>query len=169
MNDVTATPAATARPTTTERVSDRELVVTRSFDAPPHSVFQAWSRAELMQRWWAPQSFGITFISCQIDCRTGGTYRFVFAHPAAAQPMAFFGRYIDVVPDRRIVWTNDENGPDGSVTSLTFDARAGGTLLVLRDLYPSKQALDAAIASDSTGAYAEQYVALDAILVTLAG
>jgi uncharacterized protein YndB with AHSA1/START domain len=157
-----------AHRTTTERASDRELVVTRSFDATPRIVFRAWSQADLMLRWWAPKSFGITFISCEMDVRTGGTYRFVFGHPASEQPMAFFGRYLEVVPDARIVWTNEESGPDGSVTTLTFEARGGGTLLVLRDLYPSKEALDAAIASDSTGAFAEQFEALDEILPTLA-
>ena len=154
--------------TTTERVSDRELVVTRSFAAPPRILFQAWTQPVLMLRWWAPKSFGITFISCEMDARTGGTYRFVFGHPASEQPMAFFGRYIEVVPDARIVWTNEESGADGSVTTLTFEARGGGTLLVLRDLYPSKKALDAALASDSTGAFAEQFEALDEILPTLA-
>lgn len=155
--------------TTTERASDRELVVTRSFAAAPRILFRAWTQPDLMLRWWAPKSFGITFISCDMDARTGGTYRFVFGHPASEQPMAFFGRYLEVVPDARIVWTNEENGPDGSVTTLTFEARGGGTLLVLRDLYPTKEALDAAIASDSTGAFAEQFAALDAILPTLAG
>ena len=155
--------------TTTERASDRELVVTRSFAAAPRILFRAWTQPDLMLRWWAPKSFGITFMSCDMDARTGGTYRFVFGHPASEQPMAFFGRYLEVVPDARIVWTNEENGPDGSVTTLTFEARGGGTLLVLRDLYPTKEALDAAIASDSTGAFAEQFAALDAILPTLAG
>ena len=150
--------------TTTERASDRELVVTRSFAAPPRIIFLAWTQPDLMRRWWAPKSFGITFISCDMDARTGGTYRFVFGHPASEQPMAFFGRYLEVVPDARLVWTNEENGPDGSVTTLTFEARGGGTLLVLRDLYPTKEALDAAIASDSTGAFAEQFEALDEIL-----
>ena len=154
--------------TTTERTSDRELVVTRSFDAPPRIVFQAWTQPDLMMRWWAPKSFGITFISCEMDARTGGTYRFVFGHPASEQPMAFFGRYLEVVPDSCVVWTNEESGEDGSVTTLTFEAQGGGTLVVVHDLYPSKEALDAAIASDSTGAFAEQFDALDEILVTLA-
>ena len=154
--------------TTTERTSARELVVTRSFDAPPRIVFQAWTQPDLMMRWWAPKSFGITFISCEMDARTGGTYRFVFGHPASEQPMAFFGRYLEVVPDSRIIWTNEESGEDGSVTTLTFEAQGGGTLVVVHDLYPSKEALDAAIASDSTGAFAEQFEALDEILVTLA-
>jgi uncharacterized protein YndB with AHSA1/START domain len=161
-------PAPKANRTTTERTSDRELVVTRIFNGPARNVFQAWTQPELMMRWWAPKSFGITFISCEMDVRTGGTYRFVFGHPASEQPMAFFGRYLDIVPNSRIVWTNEESGPDGSVTTLTLEERGGGTLLVLHDLYPSKDALDAAIASESTGAFSEQFEVLDEILVALA-
>ncbi len=156
-------------PTTVERRSERELVVTRVFNGPAHIVFEAWSRPELLQRWWAPKSFGISFVSCEADVRTGGTYRFVFSHPAAEQPVAFFGRYIDVTPQSRIVWTNEE-GADGPISTVTFEEKDGKTLLVLRELYPSKQALDDAIASGSTGTSGagEQFELLDELLVTLA-
>ena len=154
--------------TAVERTSERELVVTRTFDGPAHLVFEAWSRPELLQRWWAPPSFGISFVSCEADVRTGGTYRFVFSHPAAEQPMAFFGRYIEVTPHSRIVWTNEES-EGGPVSTVTFEEKDGRTLLVLRELYPSKQALDDAIASGSTGtgAAGEQFALLDEVLVTL--
>src|SRR5215469_1172572 len=132
--------------TTAERKSERELVVTRTFHAPARIVFEAWTRPELLKRWWAPKSIGITFISCEVDARTGGTYRFVFGHPASEQPMAFFGRYIEVTPYSRLVWTNDEGGEGGAVTTVTFDERGGETLVVMSDLYPSKEALDGAIA-----------------------
>jgi uncharacterized protein YndB with AHSA1/START domain len=148
------------------RRSDRELVITRSFDSPAHLVFAAWTKPELLMRWWAPDSFGITFISCEADIRTGGSYRFVFGHPDFDQPMAFFGRYIEVVPNERIVWTNEE-GDDGSLTTLTLTEKDGKTHLVLSDLYPSKDALDAAIASGSTGAYPEQFDELDTVLAAL--
>lgn len=156
-------------PTTVERRSERELVVTRVFNGPAHIVFEAWTRPELLQRWWAPKSFGISFVSCEADVRTGGTYRFVFSHPAAEQPVAFFGRYIDVTPQSRIVWTNEE-GADGPISTVTFEEKDGKTLLVLRELYPSKQALDDAIASGSTGTSGagEQFELLDELLVTLA-
>ncbi len=156
-------------PTTVERTSDLELVVTRTFNGPAHIVFEAWTRPELLQRWWAPKSFGISFVSCEADVRTGGTYRFVFSHPAAEQPVAFFGRYIDVTPESRIVWTNEE-GADGPISTVTFEEKDGKTLLVLRELYPSKQALDDAIASGSTGTSGagEQFELLDELLVTLA-
>lgn len=156
-------------PTTVERTSDLELVVTRTFNGPAHIVFEAWSRPELLQRWWAPKSFGISFVSCEADVRTGGTYRFVFSHPAAEQPVAFFGRYIDVTPQSRIVWTNEE-GADGPISTVTFEEKDGKTLLVLRELYPSKQALDDAIASGSSGTSGagEQFELLDELLVALA-
>lgn len=154
------------RETEVTRRSDRELVITRTFDAPPHLVFKAWSTPELLMRWWAPKSFGISFLSCEADVRTGGTYRFVFGHPASEQPMAFHGRYIEVVPNSRIVWTNEE-AEEGSVTTVTLREEDGGTLLVLSDLYPSREALDAAIESGSQGAYPEQFEALDVLLADL--
>ncbi len=155
-------------PTTVERTSERELVVTRTFNSPAHIVFEAWTKPELLMRWWAPKSFGISFLSCEADVRTGGTYRFVFSHAASDQPVAFFGRYIDVTPPSRIVWTNEESA-DGPITTVTFEEKGNQTLLVLRELYPSKQALDDAIASGSTGTGAadEQFEQLDTILVNL--
>ncbi len=153
--------------TTVERTSERELAVTRSFSAPARLVFEAWSKPELLQRWWTPKSFGITFVSCEADVRTGGTYRFVFRHPAAEQPMAFFGRYLEVTPYARIVWTNEESA-GGPMTTVTFEEKGDQTLLVLRELYPSKQALDEAIASGSTGTSAagEQFEQLDIVLAS---
>ena len=155
-------------PTTVERTSERELVVTRLFSGPAHLVFEAWTKPELLKRWWAPKSFGISFVSCEADVRTGGTYRFVFSHAASEQTMAFFGRYIEVTPHSRIVWTNEES-PDGPLSTVTFEEKGDKTLLVLCELYPSKQALDDAIASGSTGtsAAAEQFELLDTVLATL--
>jgi uncharacterized protein YndB with AHSA1/START domain len=152
--------------TTVERTSERELVASRTFDGPARIVFEAWTTPELIMRWWAPESFGITFLSCETDVRTGGAYRFVFAHPASEQPMAFFGRYIEVTPPSRLVWTNEEE-EDAAVTTVTFEERDGKTRVVVHDLYPSKEALDAAMASGSTGAWPEQFEALDDLLTTL--
>src|SRR5438309_6432606 len=154
-------------PTAVERKSERELVVTRTFNGPAHIVFEAWTKPELLKRWWVPKSFGISFVSCEADVRTGGTYRFVFSHPASAEPMAFFGRYLEVTPHSRIVWTNEESG-DGAVSTVTFEETGDKTLLVLHELYPSKEALDEAIASGSTGtgAAGEQSAKLDTPLVT---
>ena len=152
--------------TTVERTSDRELVATRTLDGPARLVFEAWTKPELIMRWWAPKSFGISFLSCETDVRTGGSYRFVFGHAASEQPMAFFGRYIEVTPPSRIVWTNEED-EDGAVTTVTFEEKDGKTRVVVHDLYPSKEALDGAIASESTGAWPEQFEALDDLLTTL--
>jgi uncharacterized protein YndB with AHSA1/START domain len=151
--------------TTVERKSDRELVVTRTFNGPARLVFEAWTKAELFSRWWTPKSFGLTIVSCEMDVRTGGTYRLMIRPPAAEQPMAFFGRYIEVIPGARIVWTNDEGGEDGAVTTVTFEESGGKTLVVLRDLYPSKEALDEAIASGATSGFSEQFEQLDEVLV----
>ncbi len=157
----------TKNSTSVERKSDRELVVTRTFNGPAQVVFNAWTKPELLKRWWAPKSCGISFVSCEVDARTGGTYRFVFSHPSATQPMAFFGRYLEVTPPTRLVWTNEEGEGPGSVTSVTFEEKAGETLVVMHDLYPSKQALDDAIASGSTSGSGEQFDQLDELLVTL--
>lgn len=155
-------------PTKVERTSERELVVTRTFDAPAHLVFEAWTRPDLLQRWWTPKSFGITFVSCEADVRTGGTYCFVFSHPDFEEPMAFFGRYLEVTPHSCIVWTNEE-AADGPISTVTFEERDGRTLLVLRELYPTREALDEAIASGSTatGGAAEQFELLDELLVAM--
>lgn len=155
---------AASNDTTVERASDRELVVTRTFAAPARVVFRAWTQPELLQRWWVPQSCGMSFVSCEADARTGGTYRFVFSHPAAPRPMVFFGRYLEVAPPKRLVWTNDEGEQPGAITTVTFEEQGGATLVVMRDLYPSKEALDDAIASGSTSGTGEQFAQLDRLL-----
>jgi uncharacterized protein YndB with AHSA1/START domain len=158
-------PASGKNPTTVERTSERELVVTRTFNAPARLVFEAWTKPELLKLWWAPKSFGLSFLSCEADVRAGGAYRFVFGHAASEQPMAFFGRYLEVTPPSRLVWTNDEGGEAGAVAAVTFEERDGETLVVMRDLSPSKEALDAAIASGSTSGLSETFAQLDALLV----
>jgi uncharacterized protein YndB with AHSA1/START domain len=151
--------------TTVERRSDREVVVTRTFDAPARLVFEAWTKPELFEQWWVPRSMGMTLRSCELDVRTGGKYRLVFGDDSA-NPMAFFGKYLDVVPNQRIVWTNEESA-DGSVTTVTFEEKNGTTTLVLSELYPTKEALDAA----GTGAQEdmhETFGKLDELLASLA-
>jgi len=155
------------RETTVERTSERELVVTRTVNGPARLVFEAWTTPALLRQWWAPKAYGISFITCEVDARTGGTYRFVFGHPASEQPMEFFGRYLEVTPYSRLVWTNEEGGEGGSVTTVTFEERGTGTVIVMRDRYPSKDALAAAIASGSTGGFTETFEQLDELLVGL--
>jgi len=152
--------------TKTERMSDRELVTMRIVDAPARLVFEAWTKPDLVMKWWTPKSFGITFISCEIDARTGGSYRFVFGHPDFDEPMAFFGRYIEVIPSARLVWTNEEE-VDGAVTTVSFEETDGKTRVTVSDLYPSKDALEAAIASGSTGAWPEQFEELEKLLASV--
>ena len=153
--------------TTVERKSERELVTTRTVNGPARIVFQAWTTPELFQRWWVPKSFGLTLLSYEADFRVGGRYRLVFSHPAAPEPVAFFGTYLEVTPPSRLVWTNEEGGESGQVTTVTFEERGGKTLLVMHDLYPSKEALDDAMASGSTGGTSETFEQLDELLVTL--
>ena len=153
--------------TTTERTSDRELVVTRTVNGPARLVFEAWTRPDLFKRWWVPRSTGMSLLSCEMDVRVGGTYRLVFRHEAFPEPMAFFGRYVEVTPHSRLVWTNEEGGEDGAVTTVTFEERGAETLVVVHDLYPSKEALDGASASGSTGGFSEQFEQLDELLATL--
>lgn len=159
------TASAAPDPTTAERTSDREMVITRVVNGPARIVFDAWTKPELLLRWWAPKAFGVSFVSCEVDVRVGGRYRFVFSHPDSPAPMAFFGRYLEVVAPKRLSWTNEESGDGGAVSTATFEDLGGKTRVVIHDLYPSKEALDAAIAAGSTtGVCFDQ---LDEILVTL--
>lgn len=156
--------APVKHPTTTERRSDLELVVRRTFDAPARLLFEAWTTPELFKKWWVPRSFGLTLLSCELDVRVGGTYRLVFKHPSAPEPMAFFGRYVEVVPDARISWTNEEGGEAGPVTTVTFEEKDGKTLVVMTDRFPSKEALDAAIESGSTSGNGESFDQLEELV-----
>jgi uncharacterized protein YndB with AHSA1/START domain len=157
-------PAPMKSRTTVERKSERELVVTRTFNGPARIVFEAWTKPELLMRWWTPKSTGMSLLSCEADVRVGGSYRFVFGH-GGDKPMAFFGRYIEVTPHSRLVWTNDESD-QGAVTTVTFEEKGGKTLLVMQELYPSKEALDGAVAG-MEGGMRETFEQLDELLVTL--
>ena len=161
-----AEPTATKDPTTVERTSERELVVTRTIDGPPPSVFEAWTNADLFRQWWVPKSLGVTLLSCEIDARVGGGYRLTFEN-GTAEPMAFFGRYLEVTPPSRLVWTNEEDDGAHVVTTATFEDDHGRTRLVVHDLYPSKEALDDAVASGATSWNPETFDQLDELLVTM--
>ena len=154
-------PAAMKNRTTVERKSDREVVVTRTVRGPVHLVFEAWTKADLFRRWWVPKSIGASLLSCEMDVRVGGKYRLVFAH-GESDTMAFFGRYLEVIPRSRIVWTNEEAGEGGAVTTVTFEEKDGQTLVVLTELYPSKEALD--LAAGSTDGMPETFDQLDELL-----
>src|SRR3954454_9656135 len=151
--------------TTVERKSDREVVVTRTINGPARIVFEAFTRADLFKRWWVPKSMGMTLLSCELDARVGGKYRLTF-DVGGPEPVAFFGSYVEVKPYSRLAWTNEEGGEDGSVTTVTFEEEGGKTLLVLRETYPSKEALDAA-GTGAQDAMVETFDQLDELLVTL--
>jgi len=150
--------------TTVERKSERELVVTRIVNAPARLVFEAWTKAELFRRWWVPKSYGLTLLSCEMDVRVGGQYRLVFRHEDST--MEFFGTYLEVTPHSRLVWTNEEGGEGGPVTTVTFEEERGKTLLVMHELYSSKEALDAA-GTGAADAMVETFAQLDELLLTL--
>ena len=150
--------------TTVERKSDRELVVTRTINGPARIVFEAWTKPELFKRWWVPKSLDVSLLSCEMDVRVGGRYRVEFGHDAS-EAMAFIGKYIEVIPNSRLVWTNEESD-DAPVTTVTFEEEGGKTLLVLHELYPSREALDGAI-EGMEGGMPEQFEQLDELLVTL--
>ena len=147
--------------TTVERKSERELVVTRTFNGPARLVFEAWTKPELFRQWWVPKSMGMSLRSCEMDVRVGGKYRLEFEPDA----MAFFGTYKEVTPHSRLVWTNEESD-EGSVTTVTFEEQGGKTLLVMHELYPSKEALDAA-GTGAADAMVETFAQLDELLLTL--
>ena len=152
-------------PITVQRKSDQELVVTRTFDAPAHLVFEAWTNAELFARWWVPKSCPLVLLSCEVDARVGGKYELVFNHEG--NTMEFFGSYLEVTPCSRLVWTNDEGGEGGAVTTVTLEEKDGKTLLIMRDRHPSKEALDGAIDSGSTSGLPETFQQLEDLLATL--
>lgn len=149
--------------TDAERVSDREIVVTRSINGPARLVFEAFTKADLFRQWWVPKSLGLTLLSCEIDARVGGKYRLVFRHGDST--MAFYGTYTEVVPHSRLTWTNEESGEDGAVTTVSFEEKSGKTLLVLRDRYATKEAADAGMASGAYDGMSETFDQLDELLV----
>ncbi len=159
-------PTPTKSRTTVERKSERELVVTRTINGPARIVFEAFTKPELLRRWWVPKSSGVSLLSCEADVRVGGSYRLVFGHDAS-EGMAFFGRYIEVTPHSRLVWTNEEGDEGGAVTTVTFEEKGGKTLLVMHELYPSKEALDAAMASADKSGMDETFEQLDELLAAL--
>lgn len=149
--------------TNAERRSDRELISSRIINGPSRLVFEAWTNPEIFKKWWVPKSAPITLTSCEMDVRNGGTYRLVFS--AGGQTAEFFGKYLDVTPYTRLVWTNDEGGTEAStITTVTFEEKNNTSLVTVLDLYPSKEALDEALATGSSGAMPEQLAQLDELI-----
>ena len=163
MDAGTSSDAVVSRnPVTVERASDREIVVTRTFDGPAHLVFRAWTEPDLFRQWWLPRSMGMALKSLDMDARNGGGYRLDFG-----DGVEFFGTYLEVTPHSRIVWSNDEGGDSASVTTVTFDEQDGKTLLVMSELFPSKEALEAGAGAED--AAHETFAQLDELLSQLDG
>ncbi len=166
MDDRSATETLTAMDAMSiERTSDLDLIVTRTIDGPRDVVFEAWTDADLFRQWWIPKSFPITLLSCEVDARVGGGYRLTF-DIGEAEPMAFFGRYLEVTQPTRLAWTNEEGDEGTVVTTVTFEDDGAGTRLVIHDRYPSKEALDEVIGSGSMNWNSETFDQLDELLVT---
>lgn len=147
--------------TTAERKSERELVISRTISGPARIVFEVWTKADLFKQWWVPKSAPIKLISCEMDIRTGGRYRLEF-DVGGGQTMAFFGKYLEVVPPSRLVWSNDEGGEDAAyITTVTFEEKDGKTLVVLTELHPTKEALDTAMAGGACEGTLESFEQLE--------
>lgn len=158
-NETGASP--TQYETRVERISDLEVVVTRTVNGPARLVFEAWTNADLFQRWWVPKSFGLNLVSCVMDVRPGGQYRLTFLHEGSE--MVFFGTYLEVNPHSRLVWTNEEGGEGENITTVTFEEANGQTLVTMHDLYPSADMVD----TGSTAAMPESFAQLDELLASL--
>jgi uncharacterized protein YndB with AHSA1/START domain len=155
--------------TVVERRSGRELVVTRTFNGPARIIFDAWTRPELLKRWWAPKSLGVTLFSCEADVRVGGSYRYVFGRDPK-QPMAFSGTYTDVAPPFRLVATQvfeQMRSAGEAIVTATFEEHDGKTRLVVHQLYASKEALDGAVASGMERGMRETYEQLEELVAAL--
>lgn len=152
--------------TTVEAKSEREVLVTRTINSPARLVFEAFTKSDLFARWWVPKSLGLSLLSCELDVRVGGKYRLVFDH--GGNPMAFFGTYKEVTPPIRLSWTNEESGEGGALTTVTFEEKAGKTLVVLHELYPSREARDAGLGSGAYDAMPESFEQLDELVAALA-
>ena len=164
MKDIASAAALPANRASVERVSDHELVVTRRFGVPVDRVFAAWTTAALFMQWWAPKSMGMTLRACEMDVRTGGGYRLDFG-PDETNPMVFFGTYTDVIPNVRLVWSNDEDTA-GAVTTVSFTADGDTTLLTYSERYPTRAGLDEAF-EGSACAMPEQFEQLDGLLAAM--
>jgi uncharacterized protein YndB with AHSA1/START domain len=155
--------------TIVEQASDRELVVTRTFNAPAHIVFDAWTKPELLKRWWAPKSYGVSLFECESDLRVGGTYRYAFGRDPK-NPEVFSGRYVEVNSPSRLVLTQVyERMSDAgeAVVTAAFEESQGRTRLTLHQVFPSKEALDGALASGMESGMRVTLDQLDALVVSM--
>jgi len=138
----------TANQTAMELTSDLEIVITRTFNGPPRIVFEAWTRPELVRRWWAPKALGVSVVSIDADVRVGGRYRYVLQRGDGGGEVAFSGTYREVAPPSRLVYTQAfEPYPDEVIITITLTERDGQTDFVSHELWPSKEIRDMAMST----------------------
>jgi uncharacterized protein YndB with AHSA1/START domain len=160
--------------TTLELRGDREIVITRDFNGPARIVFEAWTKPELVRRWWAPAGRGVAVASCEADVRAGGGYRYVL-RLNNGNHFAFSGTYSEVAPYSRLVYTEifeptaggASPGEPGVIVTVTFDERGGKTHLISHSLCPSPQVRDAIIASGMEQGMRETMDQLDELVASL--
>jgi uncharacterized protein YndB with AHSA1/START domain len=155
--------------TTMELKADRELVITRTFNAPARIVFDAWTKAELVKRWWAPKSHGVSIAECNADVRVGGSYRYVL-RPKEGDDIAFSGKYTEITPHSRLVYTQffePMRDAGAVIVTITFEEQGAKTRLVSHELYPSKEAREAALGSGMEHGMRETMDQLDELVASL--
>ena len=148
--------------------SDRQIVMTRVFDAPRDLVFEAHTSCEHMSRWWGPRKYEVSI--CEMDFRTGGKWRFVLRGPEGEVP-GFLGEFREIVPPERIVWTFEWEGMPGhvSVDTLTLEEQDGKTTLTATSVFDSVEDRDGMLESGMESGAAETYDRLDEYLELLTG
>lgn len=120
-----------------EPAADRELVITRTFDAPARLLFKAWSTREHIMKWFGPVGWPVTM--CEMDFRVGGRWRMAMTGPSGKQNTLFGGTYLEIVPDRRIVFDNgfETPGAERMIMTITFEEMDGKTTLTHHTLFAS--------------------------------
>jgi uncharacterized protein YndB with AHSA1/START domain len=167
--DKPAAVRAAKNQTTMELRADRELVIERTFNGPQRVVFDAWTRPELVRRWWAPASHNVAVVSCEADVRVGGAWRYVLRRDTGDE-FAFSGTYLEVTPHSRLVYTSWFEAIPGAevVCTVTFEDRDGKTHLVSHELYPSAEAREGALSAGMEHGMRETMDQLDELVGSLA-
>jgi uncharacterized protein YndB with AHSA1/START domain len=127
----------TAPDQASDATADRELVITREFTAPARLLFEAWSLPEHLKQWFGPEGWPITL--CEVDFRVGGRYRLAMTGPDGVQGPPFGGQYLEIVPDRKIVYSDtwEIPGAESMVVTVTFDEHDGRTTMTMYTLFGS--------------------------------
>jgi uncharacterized protein YndB with AHSA1/START domain len=137
------------RKMTLELAGDREIVMKRSFAAPARFVFDAWTKADLVAKWWAPEKCGVAMVACEADVRPGGKWKYTLRNPDA-EVVSFYGEYREVTAPSRLVYTETfSKYPDSPpvIVTVTFEERDGRTEMTSTQLYPSKEVREMVVAT----------------------